>query len=104
MLEYILFVGAALSAGLTWTGFGYLNAWRKHRNEPDWTGFNKKKLRNDAVLGVLLGIGVIIYQAYQGNPVPAITDFISFVAVAGGLSGTVAVVDKFFVGGILGID
>jgi len=95
---------AVVAAGVTWTGFGYLSAWRKHRNEEDWNGFETKKLRNDIILGVILGIGVLISQAIQGTTPEAITSAQGFVAAAAGSFALVAAVDKVIVGGVLGIE
>lgn len=104
VFEAIVPVLAAVAAGVTWTGFGYLSAWRKHRNDEDWQGFETKKLRNDIILGVILGIGVVISQAIQGITPPAIGSVADFVVATFGLFGLVAAVDKVIVGGILGVE
>lgn len=72
-------------AGITWTGFGYLNDWRKNHQDPEWKGFDKKKLRADAILGLILGVATVMAQPIAaGIPgisyeLPNVVDFTSFV-------------------------
>ena len=104
VLEFVLPICATIAAGLTWTGFGYLKAWRRHKDDPDWEGFNVKKLRNDVILGVVLGIGTIIANAVQGVSAPVIDSFGAFVVAVTSMFGTIAAVDSFIVGGVFGLD
>lgn len=103
VLETIILPIAALSlSGLVWNNFGYFSAWRKNHNNPDWKGFDKKKLRNDLILGALLGVGAIIAAIIQnGDFTPIVTAQEFLLAIAGGF-GLVAAVDKFIIGGLFG--
>jgi hypothetical protein len=105
----ILFVLAAIIAAELWNNFGYFQEWRLHRNDPNWTGFDKKALKHDLLLGLCLGVGAIVYQQATVNTpigfnIPDYTSFAIFVASVSALFGSVAAVDKVFVGGIIGID
>lgn len=102
-----MFVIVATLAGLTWTLSGYAANWRKNHNKPDWNGFDLKSMRNDAILGAILGITVVILQPISvmiGTPydVPNVTDFNSFIIGIFGMYPVVAIVDKWFVGFIAG--
>ena len=97
----ILPIIALVLSGLTWTLFGYFSAWRKNHTDPNWTGFETKKLRDDLILGLILGIGAVIYSIYQNGDLSTIATTQEFIgAIAGGFPLIVAV-DKVIVGGIL---
>lgn len=105
MDNYILFILASLVAGEVWNNVGYFSEWVNNRNNPQWTGFDKTKLRNDLLLGLLLGFGIVIYQALVAGTqlaitIPTITNSQTFIAAVGALFGVVAIVDKAIVGGI----
>ena len=107
MYEYVLFFIVAVLAGLTWTMSGYLNNWRKNHNNENWEGFNLKSMRNDAILGSVLGVAVVLIQPISvaiGSPyeIPIITDFPSFVMGIFGMYPIVGLVDKFVVGFVAG--
>ena len=99
MNEYLAILAFVL-AGLVWNNFGYFSAWRKYKDSPDWKGFETKKLRDDLILGLILGVGAYLYGVYQGElgDISTLQAFIG--AVIGGF-GAVAAVDKLIVGGIL---
>lgn len=95
----LLIILAFTIAGLIWTLGGYLAAYRKRATNPDWNGFEPKKLRDDAILGTILGIGAYIYGVYLGQ-LPDVSTFQAFIgAVVGGLT-VVPLVDKFIVAGL----
>jgi len=107
MESIIVFLIVAVLAGLTWTLSGYLANWRKNHKKPEWTGFDLKSMRNDAILGGVLGVAIVIIQPISvalGTPydVPVVSDFNTFIMAIFGLYPIVAVVDKFFVGFIVG--
>jgi len=107
MYEYIFFFIAAVSAGMTWTLSGYVAEWRKHHKDPDWQGFDLKSLRDDTILGGVLGIAVVILQPVSvalgsGYDIPTIENFPTFATAVFGLYGTVAIVDKWLVGFVAG--
>lgn len=107
MEQIPMFLIVATLAGLSWTMSGYLANWRKNRNEPNWKGFDKKSMRNDAILGAVLGVGIVVLQpvsvliGYEYQ-IPSVIDFNSFIMAIGALYPVVAIVDKLFVGTILG--
>lgn len=96
----LLVILALVTSGLVWNNFGYFSAWRKYRNDADWLGFDRKKLRDDLILGGILGVGSYLYGVYQGGliDIGTLQEFIGAVIAGFGL---VAAVDKFIVGGIL---
>ena len=107
MEEIALFLIVAVLGGLTWTLSGYLAKWRKNHNNSEWEGFNFRLLRNDAILGVVLGGAVVIIQPISvsiGSPyeIPVITDFATFVMGIFAMYPVVAIVDKFIVGFVAG--
>jgi len=99
MNEYLTILAFVL-AGLVWNNFGYFSAWRKYKDSSDWVGFDKRKLRDDLIIGLVLGVGAYLYGVYQGElgDISTLQAFIG--AVIGGF-GIVAAVDKLIVGGIL---
>lgn len=101
VLETIIAPIAALFvSGLVWNNFGYFSAWRKNHNNPDWKGFDKTKLRNDLILGTILGVGTVIATIItNGDFTPIVTLQEFLLAIAGGF-GLVAAVDKFIIGGL----
>lgn len=99
MNEFLLIL-AFITSGLVWNNFGYFSAWRKNKDSPEWEGFDKKKLRDDLILGSILGVGAYLFGAYQGE-LPSITSIEMFVGAVITGFGTVAAVDKLIVGGIL---
>lgn len=103
VLETIVAPIIALTlSGLVWNNFGYFSAWRKNHNNADWKGFDKKKLRNDLILGALLGGGTVVAVIVQNGDFTPITTIQEFLlAIAGGF-GIVAAVDKFIIGGLFG--
>ena len=100
MNEYLAILAFVL-AGLVWNNLGFLSAWRKYKDTPDWTGFETKKLRDDLILGLILGVGAYLLNVYNGELV-SITSLQSFLSVVVAGFGTVALVDKLIVGGVLG--
>ena len=100
-MNELLSIGAFVVAGLVWNNLGYLSAWRKYRNTAEWTGFELKKLRDDLILGFILGTGAYLLSVYQGD-VTQITTLQSFLAVVAGGFAVVAVVDKAIVGAVIG--
>ena len=99
MSEYFIIL-AFIIAGLVWNNFGYFSAWRKYKNTAEWEGFDKKKLRDDLILGLILGIGAYLLGVYQGE-LSNITSMQMFIGAVIAGFGTVAAVDKLIVGGIL---
>jgi len=99
-MNELLVVLAMTTSGLVWNNFGYFSAWRKHKDDDDWDGFDKKKLRNDLILGAILGVGSYFYGTFTGNLID-IADANQFIGAVIGGFGLVAAVDKFIVGGIL---
>lgn len=107
MENIAMFLVVATLAGLGWTMIGYAANWKKHRNDPNWEGFDKKSMRNDAIVGVVLGVAIVILQPVSAMigyeySIPVITDYNSFILGIAGLWPVVAIVDKLFVGFILG--
>lgn len=100
-MNEILIILSFVIAGLVWTSFGYLSNWRKHKDDIDWDGFDKRKLRDDALLGLALGTGAYLYGVYQGDLI-AITSLQAFIGAVIASFGTVVAVDKIIVGGIAG--
>ena len=99
MQEYLSILAFVL-AGLLWNNIGYLSAWRKYKNDMDWMGFDKRKLRDDLILGLILGVGAYLVGVYQGE----LTDIQTLQTFRGVVIGgftVVAFVDKLIVGGIL---
>ena len=95
----LLIILALAASGLTWTLGGYLSAWRKRESNPDWNGFEVKKLGADVLLGLILGLGAYILGSYNGN-LTDITSLQTFIASVAGGFGLVAAVDKFIIGGL----
>ena len=93
---------AFILSGLTWTLFGYFSEWRKNHQNQDWGGFDTKSLRNDLILGLILGVGSIIYTVMNSGVLTSIdTAQAFFAAIVAGFPAIVAV-DKFIVGGLMG--
>ena len=99
-MNELLIILAFIIAGLVWTSFGYLSNWRKHKDDIDWNGFDKRKLRDDALLGLALGVGAYLLGSYYGELVD-ITSLQMFIGAVIANFGIVAAVDKIIVGGIL---
>jgi len=97
----ILPVTALILSGCTWSLFGAFSNWRKLHGTPEWKGFDFKRLRNDAILGLVLGGGSVVYAIINNTLLPIATAQEFFLAIGAGF-GIVAAVDKFIVGGILG--
>ena len=87
-------------SGMLWTSGGYIAAWRKNHNDPNWKGFNLTSLRNDIILGAVLGGGGAIYSIMQGTEVIISTAQEFFLAI-GSNTAIIALVDKFIVGGLI---
>ena len=102
MIEYLILVAVSTLAGITWTGFGYLVDWRKNHNNPDWEGFNIAKLRNDFILGVVLGAAVSVRIIGGFFEMPVIDSPQTFIAAFPGLFTAIVAIDKFIIGGIIG--
>jgi len=102
VITITLAVTSFILAGLLWTTAGYVKNWRENHNNPDWKGFDKKSLRNDLILGLILGIGGVIYAIIEGDletwVVPTAQEFFQSI---GANVAAVALVDKLFIGGIL---
>jgi len=91
---------AIVFAGFIWTMGGYLKDWRNNQTNPDWTGFDKTSLRNDLILGFILGIASVIYTILtEGDLSPIITAQQFFIATGTGFTA-VALVDKFIIGAV----
>lgn len=113
-VNMIVFIVACITAGEAWNNFGYISDWRKNRNNPNWAGFDKKSLKHDLLLGFVLGIGLVIYQAVTvgvkiaGTPIgfeiPEYTTFQVFVQSVISMIPAVVAVDKVLVGGVLNIN
>ncbi|HSA75473.1 MAG TPA: hypothetical protein VLE21_04725 [Candidatus Nitrosocosmicus sp.] len=99
MYEYLSIL-AFIFGGLIWNNFGYFSAWRKNKDTPEWTGFDKKKLRDDLILGLVLGLGAYLYGVYIGE-LSSISNLQQFIGAVIASFGVVAAVDKLIVGGIL---
>ena len=97
VFEQIPIIGAFVLAGLIWTGAGVFSSWRK--GGASWTGFKKDELKNDVLLGLVLGVVAFFANAYQGNVVD-VTNIKTFTEVVVGAFGVVALVDKYIVAGI----
>lgn len=91
---------AFVLSGLTWTMGGYIASWRKNHNDPNWEGFNYASMRNDAILGSLLGVGVVVYTVITtGDIAPILTAQEFFLKIGEGMT-LVVIVDKFIIGGL----
>lgn len=91
---------ALVSSAFVWTMGGYFKDWRSNHDNPDWEGFNKTSLKNDLILGAVLGVGTVVYTIFTDGdfaPISTAQDFL--VAVGAGFT-IVALVDKFIVGGL----
>lgn len=97
---YILPILALISAGFIWTMGGYLKSWRNNHTKPEWKGFDKKSLRNDLVLGTVLGVASVIFTIFTDGNLTAITTAQEFFIAVGAGFTAVALVDKFIIGGI----
>ena len=97
----VLPIIALILSGVTWTSFGAFSNWRKTHGTNEWTGFNTAKLRDDVILGGVLGIGSVIYSIMSETLTAISTPSEFFLAIGAGFA-LVAAVDKFIVGGILG--
>jgi len=96
----VLPILALLGSGFAWTMGGYLSAWRKNHTDPKWEGFNKRKMRDDLVLGGMLGGISVVYTVFTDGQFTAINTAQDFlIAIVAGTS-IVALVDKYIVGGI----
>lgn len=98
----ILPIIALVASGFTWTMGGYVSSWRKNHTDPKWTGFEPAKLRNDLILGGVLGGVSVLYTIFTDGtfaPIQTAQDFL--IAIVAGTS-VVALVDKFIIGGIFG--
>jgi hypothetical protein len=109
LMNQLIFILNAVVAAEIWNNSGYISEWRKYRNDPTWTGFDKKALKHDLILGGVLGVGVVIYQAASVGTnfalsIPDYTSFSVFVTFGTVLFAIVAIVDKFIVGGFIGIE
>jgi hypothetical protein len=92
---------ALITSGFAWTMSGYISNWRSNHTDPKWKGFNMASLRDDLILGGILGVGAVVMATYDGSNLASITNLQQFItAVAAGF-GVVAIVDKVIVGGIL---
>ena len=100
-MNEILIILAFIIAGLVWTIFGYISNWRKHKDDADWYGFDKRKLRDDILLGLALGVGAYLLGTYQGELIE-ITSLQMFIGAVIANFGIVAAVDKLIIGGIAG--
>jgi len=96
----ILPLAALVFSGLVWNNFGYFSAWRKNRDNLDWKGFDKTKLRNDLILGAILGVGSVVFTLVTEGDFTPITTASEFLIAVGAGFGVVAAVDKFIIGGI----
>ncbi len=99
MNEFVV-IPAFILAGLIWNNLGYFSDWRKNKDDPAWKGFESKKLRDDLILGVILGVVAYFYGIYQGESFN-IDSLQAFIVIVVGAFGPVAAVDKLIVGGIL---
>lgn len=96
----VLPILALIFAGFIWTMGGYLKEWRNRQATPEWKGFNKTSLRNDLILGTVLGISSVIYTILtDGDLTPVTTAQGFFVATGTGFTA-VALVDKFIIGAV----
>lgn len=95
----ILPILALILSGLTWSLSGALADWRKNHGTPDWKGFDFGKLRNDLILGLVLGVGSVVYATMVEELTPIATAQEFFIAIGAGLS-IVVLVDKLIIGGI----
>ncbi len=95
-------MAALVLSGLVWNNFGYFSAWRKNHNNPDWKGFDKSKLRNDLILGLVLGGGSVVYTIFTNGDFTPINTAQEFLVAIGAGFGIVAAVDKFIIGGLFG--
>lgn len=102
LANFILPVLALTVSGLVWNNFGYFAAWRKNHNNPEWEGFNAGKLRNDLILGTVLGIGAVVATILQSGELSPIATAQDFIIAIGSGFGVVAAVDKFIIGGLFG--
>ena len=97
----ILPVIALVISGLVWNNFGYFSALRKNHNNPEWKGFEFAKLRNDLILGLILGVGAVVLTIAVDGIFPPITTAQEFLLTIWSGFAAVAAVDKFIVGGLL---
>ena len=101
-LQPILPILALITSGFAWTMGGYVKEWKTKHKDPTWKGFDKKSMRDDLILGAILGVGSVIAAAATNTPLPAITNFYEFAGAVSVGFGFVAMVDKYIVGGLFG--
>lgn len=92
---------ALICSGFVWTMGGYFSNWRKNHNNPEWSGFHIPSLRNDLILGAVLGVSAIVATFIIDGSLRPIADFAEFTVAVGAGFGVVAIVDKYIVGGLL---
>ena len=100
--QIIMIIVTALLAGITWTMFGYFVNWRKNQNNPEWEGFNVTKLRNDLILGTVLGVATAIAIVGEFFTIPPIDSVQSFIGAFPALFTAIVAIDKFIIGGVIG--
>ena len=92
---------ALISSGFFWTMGGYLANWRKNKDNPEWTGFEPKRLGSDLILGAILGVGAIVATYVLSTDLTPINNFGEFAVAVGAGFGIVAMVDKYIINGLL---
>ncbi len=107
--QQIPVVLAFVIGGLIWSTGGYFSNWRNHLSfvkqnpagtvDPNWKGFEIPKLKDDVILGLILGIAGFFVSAYQGATI-SITDLHSFGSAIVVAFGIIGITDKYVVSGI----
>ncbi len=101
-LQSIFPILALITSGFVWTMGGYVKEWKTKHTDKSWKGFDKISMRNDLILGAVLGVGSVIAAAATNTTLPAITNFYEFAGAVSVGFGFVAMVDKYIVGGLFG--
>lgn len=89
-----------IASAMAWTFSGIITDWRKNHGTEEWHGVDAQKLKDDFILGSILGIGAFVYTILTGAELPVIGTLAGFVLAIPGATGIIALVDKIIVNGI----
>lgn len=108
-MNTIYFILAAIVAAEFWNNYGYIQELINAAQQGTTATFDKKAMKHDLLIGLILGIALVVYQAMTVNTpigfaIPQYTSLHDFIISAGSLMPFVIGVDKLLVGGAFNIN
>ena len=95
-LEYVIAFGSFIVAGVFYSSSGWIKRVRRKLAD-DTVSIDYKKMGKSVLIGVILGVGAMVFSIYDGNPI-VINNAQEFLVQVGLNTAVILLIDKWILG------